>query len=240
MPQASAGNRITNAAQLNTGVVTSAKILDSEIVNADIAPNAGIDDAKLAEIDDANKVSGASFKSLSLIPAGAGVIPAANLPGSSMSLLKAGNGTAITDNIINLDAIDISGLTALDTLLVIVNVSVVTGASGVVSLRNNTDGIVLMNMRNGASINVGAWEYLQSFIRRAQHSNVIIDCIGDDSTGSGAAPGDNTPLLVNRRIRSNTVTTSWQGSWNLALRMLAGTAGGTIRWSWAVYKMSGQ
>ena len=103
MPNASAGNVIADSAQINPGViqgsdiaagaidttkfgtdaVESADIKDGEIVNTDISPSAAIDDAKLAEINDANKVSGAAFKSLSSIPVGAGVIPAANLPGGA-------------------------------------------------------------------------------------------------------------------------------------------------------------
>lgn len=103
MPNASAGNVIADSAQVNPGViqgsdiaagaidttkfgtdaVESADIKDGEIVNTDISPSAAIDDAKLAEINDANKVDGAALKGLANIPAGAGIIPAANLPGGS-------------------------------------------------------------------------------------------------------------------------------------------------------------
>lgn len=107
MPNASAGNVIADSAQINPGViqgsdiaagaidttkfgidaVESADIKDGEIVNTDISPSAAIDDSKLAEINDANKVDGSALKGLANIPAGAGVIPAANLPGGSDTVI---------------------------------------------------------------------------------------------------------------------------------------------------------
>lgn len=69
-------------------ISSTAQIADEIIVNADISNSAAIDDAKLAEINDANKVSGAAFKSLSSIPVGAGVIPAANLPSNVRALVS--------------------------------------------------------------------------------------------------------------------------------------------------------
>jgi hypothetical protein len=52
----------------------------NNIVNAQISSGAAIADSKLAQITTAGKVSGAALTSLDSIPAGAGVIPAANLP----------------------------------------------------------------------------------------------------------------------------------------------------------------
>lgn len=103
MPTASAGPTITDTAQINPGVVATADladqavdttkiktedirsddIKDGEIVNADISASAAIADTKLAQITTAGKVSGAAITSLSSLPAGAGVIPSANLPGGS-------------------------------------------------------------------------------------------------------------------------------------------------------------
>ena len=83
------------AADLATSSVTSAKILDGEIVNADVNASAAIVDTKLAQITTASKVSGAALTSLSSIPSGAGQIPVANLgtgtPSASTVLL--GDGT---------------------------------------------------------------------------------------------------------------------------------------------------
>ena len=54
-------------------------IKDGEIVNADISSSAAIVDTKLATISTAGKVDGAALTGLANIPAGAGIIPAANL-----------------------------------------------------------------------------------------------------------------------------------------------------------------
>jgi hypothetical protein len=65
---------------LADNAVTTSKILDGTILNADISGSAGIVDSKLATISTAGKVSGAALTGLSSIPAGAGVIPTANVP----------------------------------------------------------------------------------------------------------------------------------------------------------------
>ena len=100
MPDSQQGNVIADSAQIVDGIIVAAdiatdaitaikvadntigtaEVTDGTIANADIAANAAIDDAKLATIDDSNKVSGASFSSLASIPAGVGVIPSANVP----------------------------------------------------------------------------------------------------------------------------------------------------------------
>ena len=103
MPNASAGNNISSSAQINAGVIIGAdlandtitttqigtggvgtdEIADGVVQNSDISASAGIVDTKLATISTAGKVSGAALTSLSSIPAGAGVIPVANLPGNA-------------------------------------------------------------------------------------------------------------------------------------------------------------
>jgi hypothetical protein len=107
MPGITNGSSIGSSAQINAGVIDnsdiaddiietgkiknetilSADIKDGEIVNADISASAGIVDTKLATISTAGKVSGAALTSLSSIPAGAGIIPAANLPGGSDTVI---------------------------------------------------------------------------------------------------------------------------------------------------------
>lgn len=59
--------------------------LTGNIVNADISASAAIADSKLATISTTGKVSGAALTSLNTIPSGAGVIPSANLPASSVA-----------------------------------------------------------------------------------------------------------------------------------------------------------
>jgi Microcystin-dependent protein len=55
----------------------------SNIVNADIDSSANIADSKLASISTASKVNGSALTGLANIPAGAGIIPTANVPGST-------------------------------------------------------------------------------------------------------------------------------------------------------------
>lgn len=124
MPIVSTGNSIANTAQVNPGVIEnsdlanetiesgkiknetilSEDIKDGEIKNSDISNSAAIDDSKLAEINDANKVDGSALKGLANIPPGAGVIPSANLPGGAVltdipePVLPATGVTALTIN----------------------------------------------------------------------------------------------------------------------------------------------
>ena len=72
------------ASEIATGAVGTAEIADGGIGNDDIAAGAGIVDTKLAQIATANKVSGAALITLASIPAGAGVIPSANIPAPTL------------------------------------------------------------------------------------------------------------------------------------------------------------
>lgn len=107
MPNASAGNVITNSSQINAGVIIgadlandtitttqiatsgvgTAEIADGVITNTDISASAGIVDTKLATISTAGKVDGAAFTNLPNIPAGAGLIPVANVPSAGVAQL---------------------------------------------------------------------------------------------------------------------------------------------------------
>lgn len=109
MPGVFGGATITDSAQIGTGTVNSGDILNDTIVNADIntaaaiaysklnltgtivnadiSGSAAIVDSKLAAISTAGKVSGAALTSLTTIPSGAGIIPAANLPAANKIML---------------------------------------------------------------------------------------------------------------------------------------------------------
>lgn len=107
MPSITAGTNISSSAQLNNDVVTAPaiatdavdtaeiksgavatdEIFDGTIVNNDISASAGIVDTKLAQITTASKVSGSALTLLANIPADAGVIPSANLPGGLDSFI---------------------------------------------------------------------------------------------------------------------------------------------------------
>ena len=96
----------------NTNISASASIaytklnLASSIINADVAAGAAIVDTKLAQITTASKVSGTAITGLASLPAGAGVVPAANLGSgtpSASTVLKGdgswGNGGFVPTNI---------------------------------------------------------------------------------------------------------------------------------------------
>ncbi len=74
-------NNLTGSA----GITYANLTLTGQIVNADLAGS--IADTKLSQITTASKVSGTAITGLASLPAGAGVIPTANLPAIS----KAGN-----------------------------------------------------------------------------------------------------------------------------------------------------
>lgn len=83
------------ASQHNSNFDTIYSDYNGNITTANIASSAAIADTQLAQITTAGKLSGAAFTSLTSIPAGAGVIPTANLgtgiANSGTTLL--GNGT---------------------------------------------------------------------------------------------------------------------------------------------------
>ena len=105
MPSASSGTTVTTTAQIADDVIVNADInsaaaiayskldLALGIVNADVSASAAIVDTKLAQIATASKVSGAALTSLASIPAGAGVIPAVNLPASVIR--RGSSGTSV-------------------------------------------------------------------------------------------------------------------------------------------------
>lgn len=71
------------ASQHNSNFSTIASDYNGNITTANIAANASIADTQLAQITTAGKLSGAAFTSLTSVPAGAGVLPIANLASGS-------------------------------------------------------------------------------------------------------------------------------------------------------------
>ena len=134
MPSAFGGGLITSADQLADNVVTSAKILDLEIVNADIAAAAAIVDTKLAQLITAAKVSGAALTLLPSIPAGAGEIPAANVPAGAQDLEQLADVNLGTAN-----AQLLSGTISARAFLKVVIICPDTSAAADIQLQFNSD-----------------------------------------------------------------------------------------------------
>ena len=78
------------AAEHNSNFDTIYQDYNGNITNLNISASANIADSKLAQITTAGKVSGTTFTNLANIPAGAGVIPAANLQAASQVNLTTG------------------------------------------------------------------------------------------------------------------------------------------------------
>lgn len=111
-----AAGAVTNA-KLATDSVTEAKIKDGEIINADISATAAIADTKLAQITTASKVSGAAITLLTNLPAGAGVIPSANLPAASVYLAMKKHGLATASTNISFAAAECGVNDAIEIVL---------------------------------------------------------------------------------------------------------------------------
>lgn len=153
-------------------------------------------------------------------------------------LLKSNSGTTTNTSAENVDTIAISGLTAKDKLIVFFFIGTVTQSAAGASLYSSTDSKVLMNLTNGTTITAGS-EYSGLI-------SVQVDPAGTTLITSRGYQSANQPTtdseVFNLGVRGGnaTVTTPWTGSWTLALRQLGVTSGGTVRWSWAVYKLLGQ
>jgi len=225
MPNASTGAIISDSGQIGDGV----------IVNADINATANIAATKLATIATAGKVDGAALTLLTNIPAGAGVVPAANLPAIVYSLLKEASGTSTTTTANNLDTVAISGLTANDTIKVIGTASAITAAGGVTFLRQETDVVIIGN--TNVTTASGGSTIFEFTLRQEQQAATAV--YSKCEVGNVTTQGD-ADVAGTINIRYGLAwTTAWTGAWTLALRNTGVTAGGTLRWSWSVYKIAG-
>lgn len=87
------------ASEHNTNFDTLYNLVNGNIDNANVKASAGIVDSKLAQITTAGKVSGAALTSLSSTPAGAGLLPSANITlpsGSAKQIVNYQTGTSST------------------------------------------------------------------------------------------------------------------------------------------------
>lgn len=150
-----------------------------------------------------------------------------------LKLLKANSGTTTNTSAENVDTVAITGLTAKDTILVYATLAAVTQPAGNVDLYNNTDSVSILRVATAASdLQAGDKTITTSTLRQLQAAATDIagHTQGKDIIGDTAINNSNNA----------TFTTNWTGSWTLALRQAGVTAGGTLRWSWTVFKVAGQ
>lgn len=155
-------------------------------------------------------------------------------PGASgaMTLLKASSGTNSSAGATNLDTVAISGLTAKDTIIIYYNLDVTGFVASQMSLYNDTDAVTICNISRSTVAAGTAAGYI-AIIRQQQSSPTkifghVVSFIQSDGLPS------NTQCTV------STFATNWTDSWTLALRSGGSALGGTVEWSWAVYKVAGQ
>jgi len=146
-----------------------------------------------------------------------------------VSLLAANSGTTTTTSAENVDTVAISGLTAKDRLIVYAVLEAVTQNTASYSLYNVTDSVTLA-ANTGGDLIAGEEATIFAYAQQAQSAATTVVTRMLAEVGSGERGNGTTA----------TFTTAWTGSWTLALRHGGVTSGGTLNWSWAVYKLAGQ
>jgi len=156
---------------------------------------------------------------------------AAAAPSPAMTRLDAGSGTSVAAGATILDSVAITGLTALDTLKVEVTVSSAAQPTAAMSIYSTTDSVAIYPVYAGTNITANLFHIEGATLRQDFSSSVKAMSYGSYYNSSvGAQPSGNAATL----------TTAWTGNWTLGLRHGGVTAGGTLSWSWAVYKIAGQ
>jgi hypothetical protein len=153
----------------------------------------------------------------------------------TLSLLKAGSGTSTAAGATNVDTIAISGLTALDTLYVVVEAESATQATAGLQLYNVTDGVIVAELTAVNAIPIGQQTLGHALVRQRQSGGTTIRGSSFLHRSAGTGAGTQDIYSVNAAF-----VTAWTAAWTLALRHTGVTAGGTFSWTWAAYKVAGQ
>lgn len=164
----------------------------------------------------------------------AGAATAPTFAAPYLELLKANSGSSTNAAAENVDTYAMaSTLTAKDTLVVQITIEAVTQQTASVILQNSTDTVTIADVWDSGlgAMAAGRESIMTMTIRQLQSAATAI-------IASGKGASDNTATASTGA--ASTFTTNWTGAWTLALRHGGVTAGGTFRWSWAVYVMRGQ
>lgn len=148
-----------------------------------------------------------------------------------LELLKANSGTDTSAGATNVDTYAMaSGLTAKDRVLVFTAIESATQQTAACSLYNSTDSVVACPIANNRAVALGDFGGGLTIL---QQLNAATKVLGVDIGGV---------ITIGTQVstQSSTFTTNWTGAWTLALRHGGVTAGGTFKWSWAVFVLRGQ
>ena len=212
------------ASEHNSNFDTAYNVINGNLDNANIKANAAIADSKLAQITTASKVSGAAFTNLANIPAGAGVIPAANLQAASQVNLTTGVVGVLPRANGGLDSTIANNI-----------------ANGVVFLDANAklpavDGSQLTGLSTGGYTGMQVFTSSGTWTKPAGITKCLVECIGGGSGSSGpsatgGAGGDttfvgSTTIAGNGAAADGSGGTASGGSLNLSGKTGLGVARG--------------
>jgi hypothetical protein len=147
----------------------------------------------------------------------------------AMTRLGGGSGTDTTASATSVSTVAISGLTALDTLLVYYSIESVTQDTANVVLYNTTDNVTMSSLTAGSALTAGGVVSGHGRIHVRQGGTVTVRSVVEGFSTVRLDDADNV-----------TFTTGWTGSWSLQLRHGGVTSGGTFKYVWNVYKVLGQ
>lgn len=157
--------------------------------------------------------------------------------GGAMTLLKATVGTSTNTAAEELDSVAITGLTAKDSLLIIGQFSTETQGTVSPTLRNSTDSLLLMTIdHNVGDLAVDRNRSFQMLLSQAQDS--VKRVVSQFSSYDGAYPSGWATFFGSGG--GKVFTTDWTGNWTLQFKSGGVVLGGTLHWSWKVYKVTGQ
>lgn len=156
-------------------------------------------------------------------------------PGAAaLTLLRAASGTSTAAGATDVDTVAISGLTALDRILIEFEAESATQLTAVPLVRNVTDAVSLSSLDFNQNIAAGAFTSGNIVIAQRVAGPTIVR----STTNNVRGPGTVSPAIAD--VVHATFATNWTGAWTLALRHGGVTAGGTFSWTWAVFRASGQ
>lgn len=147
------------------------------------------------------------------------------------TLLKASHGSDTAAGATTVDSIAISGLTADDTIRVLLNMETSSQNTAQVNLYSVTDAQALVKLTPSPLATANPTCSGEAILKQRNGNSTNYSCIFQGMNAATTRFDDYENIGV---------ATAWTGSWTLGLRHGGVTAGGTFKYSWAVYKQAGQ